>query len=205
MKESSSVSQWIIGLKAGQAAAAQHLWDRYSDRLVTVARQRLGDAPRRVADEEDVAQSVFFAICRGADAGRLSDIRHRDDLWWLLLGITRMKVADHVRRETAQKRGAGRVRAESDMYGTADQSQAFSLDDLIGEDATPEMVVMLEEQHTRLLALLRDKVLRKIATARIEGYTIPEIAKDLSISTRSIERKLKLIRIQWAQELNDGQ
>ncbi len=49
-----SVSQWIDGLKAGDAAAAAKLWRRYYRRLVGLARKKLGDRPRRVADEEDV-------------------------------------------------------------------------------------------------------------------------------------------------------
>jgi RNA polymerase sigma factor (sigma-70 family) len=205
MSESSSISQWISGLKAGEADAAQQLWDRYSQRLIQLARGRLGNAPKRIADEEDIAQSVFFSLCRGADAGRLNDVTDRDDLWWLLLKVTRMKVADHVRRELAQKRGGGHVSAESEILNNSDQSHGFSLDNLIGEQVTPELLAIMEEEHQRLLALLRDDLLRRIATARIEGYTVAEIATDLSISTRSVERKLQLIRSRWGQELNNVQ
>ena len=49
------VTLWIEGLKAGDEAAVADLWNRYFDRLVQLARQRLGSTPRRVADEEDVA------------------------------------------------------------------------------------------------------------------------------------------------------
>src|SRR5689334_11320901 len=107
-----SISEWIGRLKAGDSDAAQNLWDRYAQALVNVARKKLGDAPRRVADEEDVAQSVFSSICRGAAAGRFTDVRSRDELWWLLLSITTQKVVDHVRRELAQKRGGGQAKME---------------------------------------------------------------------------------------------
>jgi len=170
-------------------------------RLVELARRRLKDAPKRVADEEDIAASVFHSLCRGAAAGRFQNVKNRDDLWWLLLAITKQKVVDHVRRETAQKRGAGRVQLESGLNGNADDSHGFALDRLVGDEPTPEFVLMLEEQHQRLLGLLRDDRLRQIAVFRIEGFTVPEIAEDLRVSTRSIERKLQLIRGVWSKEL----
>jgi DNA-directed RNA polymerase specialized sigma24 family protein len=154
-----------------------------------------------VADEEDIAASVFHSFCRGAMAGRFQELKNRDDLWWLLLTITRQKVVDHVRRETAQKRGGGHTRLESGLTGPPHHSNGFALDQLIGESPTPEFVIMLEEQHARLLSLLRDDSLRKIAISRIEGYTVPEIAQNLQMSTRSVERKLQLIRGVWSKEL----
>jgi RNA polymerase sigma factor (sigma-70 family) len=196
-----SVSQWIVHLKEGHGEAVQLLWRRYALRLVELARRRLKDAPKRMADEEDIAQSVFHSLCRGAAAGRFENIQNRDDLWWLLLAITKQKVTDHLRREMAQKRGAGRVQPESGLTGDADDSTGFALDRLIGEAPTPEFAVMLAEQHERLLRLLRDDRLRRIATSRIEGFTVPEIAEDLHVSTRSVERKLQLIRGVWSKEL----
>ena len=169
--------------------------------LVDLARRRLRDAPKRMADEEDIAQSVFHSLCRGAAAGRFENIRDRDELWWLLLAITRQKVVDHVRHETAQKRGAGRVQSESGLNGDSEDSNGLGLDRLIGQDPTPEFILMLDEQRQRLLSLLRDDRLRQIAVFRIEGFSVPEIAEDLRVSTRSVERKLQLIRGVWSKEL----
>src|SRR3989304_757042 len=139
MSTTPSVSQWISHLKEGNADAAQRLWERYAMRLVELARRRLKDAPQRVADEEDIAASVFHSLCPGAAAGRFQNVKNRDDLWWLLLAITKQKVVDHVRRETAQKRGAGRVQLESGLNGNADDSHGFALDRLVGDEPTPEV------------------------------------------------------------------
>jgi DNA-directed RNA polymerase specialized sigma24 family protein len=194
-----SVSQWIDNLKEGDADAAQDLWERYAIRLVRIAQQRLKDVPKRLADEEDIAASVFHSLCRGAAAGRLQQVTNRDDLWWLLLRITKQKVVDHVRRETALKRGGNRTQVEHDI-GLSDSKQ-FALDLIIDSEPTPEFAVMLQEQHERLLWLLRDDCLRQIAVSRIEGFTVTEIAENLQSSTRSVERKLKLIRDIWSKEL----
>jgi RNA polymerase sigma factor (sigma-70 family) len=201
MSSAHSVSQWIADLKQKDSDAAQQLWERYVMRLVRLAKRRLRDSPKRVADEEDVAASVFYSLCRGAAAGRFQNVENRDDLWWLMLAITRHKVASHVRREMARKRGASLIESESGSLGDPRDRAAVGLDRLIGDAPTAEFVLMLEEEHERLLAMLRDDQLRQIALFRIEGYTVAEIAETLGLSTRSIERKLQLIRGVWSKEL----
>jgi RNA polymerase sigma factor (sigma-70 family) len=200
MSSEHSVSQWIAALKGREAEAAQKLWKRYSGKLVQIARQKLRKGPRAIADEEDIAQSVFHSVCRGAAAGRFGDVKNRDDLWWLLLAITKQKVVDHIRRESAKKRGERRVKSEAALVSQS-QDHAFSMDSLVGDEPTPEFLVMVNEQSERLLGLLRDDRLRNVAIWRIEGYTVPEIAADLEMSTRSVERKLQLIRRAWAKDL----
>jgi RNA polymerase sigma factor (sigma-70 family) len=202
MSTAPTVSHWIAGLKEGNADAAQRLWERYAMGLVELARRRLRDAPKRMADEEDIATSVFHSLCRGAAEGRLQNIKNRDDLWWLLLAITKQKVVDHVRRERAQKRGAHVTQSETAIATSGSRSNGFTLDCLVGDEPTPEFLVMLAEESQRLIGLLRDERLRRIAISRIEGYTVPEIAAEMAVSTRSVERKLKLIRTKWAYDLS---
>jgi DNA-directed RNA polymerase specialized sigma24 family protein len=198
-----SISEWIGRLKAGDAEAAQNLWDRYAQALVKAARKKLGDVPRTVADEEDVAQSVFSSICRGAAAGRFSDVRSRDELWWLLLSITTQKVVDHIRRELAQKRGGGQVQTESQLADDREQTNRLTFDNLIGKSPTPDFLVLLDEQYKRLLDKLGDARLQEIAVSRVEGYTVAEIAAKLAIGTRAVERKLQLIRTAWSRDFPD--
>ena len=102
MEPSDSVTAWIARLKTGDQQAAQRLWERYFDALVRLARGKLAPAPRRVADEEDVALSVLDILCRGAASGRLQQVTNRDDLWWLLLAITNQKVINQRKRESIQ-------------------------------------------------------------------------------------------------------
>ncbi len=91
---SHSVSEWIASLKRGESEAVQQLWKRYSAALLKLARDRIGHLPQRAADEDDVAQNVFISLCRGAAAGRFANVVNRDELWWLLVGITKQKTAN---------------------------------------------------------------------------------------------------------------
>ena len=56
-----SVSRWIDGVKAGDRAATQHLWDRYFAQLVRLARVKLQATCRAggAEDEEDAALERF--------------------------------------------------------------------------------------------------------------------------------------------------
>lgn len=82
------VTLWINSLKTGDDEAAQLIWQRYFDKLVHLARRRLGTMPRRSADEEDVALSAFDSFCRAARDGRCPKLNDRSDLWKLLITIT---------------------------------------------------------------------------------------------------------------------
>jgi RNA polymerase sigma factor (sigma-70 family) len=197
---SESVSYWIAHLKDGNLDAVQQLWNRYAKRLVNVAQLQLRHAPKRIADEEDLAASVFQSLCRGAATGRFQNIKDRDELWWLLLSITHQKAVNHIRRENAQKRGSRQTQIETDLAGGREIG-GFSLDQLMGDEPTPEFLAMLDEQFERLMNLLRDETLRTIALMRIEGYTMQEVADSLGTALRTIERKAHLIRTRWQQEL----
>src|SRR4051812_18246510 len=98
-----SVTRWLGQLRAGDAGAAGPQWERYFRRLVALARARLHSAPRRAADEEDVALSAFDSFCRGAGQGRFPHLDDRDDLWRLLVTITARK-ALHLRRDEGRKK-----------------------------------------------------------------------------------------------------
>jgi len=141
-----------------------------------------------MSNEDDLALSVFGSIFRGAAEGRFEKITTRDELWWLLLGITKQKLVNYLRRETALKR-----RKPAPLVN-------YSIDNLAGSTPSPEFVVTLQDEYARLLKILPNNILRKIAALRVEGYTAPEIAQQISLSLRAVERKLQLIRNKWKTE-----
>src|SRR5438876_10303530 len=98
MTSEGSVTGWLGQLRSGDPAAAQQLWQRYFQRLVQLARQRLHGSPRRIADEEDVALSAFDSFCRDVQHDRWPQLLDRDNLWRLLVVITARK-AHHLLRD----------------------------------------------------------------------------------------------------------
>jgi len=93
-----SVTHWIGDLKSGGDSAAQHLWERYFERLVRLARKKLQNArrPRTAADEEDAALGAFDSFCRRVDRSRFPRLTDRGDLWRLLVVLTAPKALDQM-------------------------------------------------------------------------------------------------------------
>jgi IS30 family transposase len=61
------------------------------------------------------------------------------------------------------------------------------------------MAAQAIEECSRLLDRLQDDSLRQIACWKMEGYTNDEIAERLNVVTRTVERKLKIIRQKWTE------
>jgi DNA-directed RNA polymerase specialized sigma24 family protein len=199
---SDSVSELIVNLQNGDADAAQRLWDRYFERLVKFARDRLGATPRQTRDEEDVVLSVFDSFCRGAKAGRLANLKDRHELWWMLLAITRRKIVDQFRDNNRDKHGLMEIKPETDVIANPKANEKFDLNLILDEKPSPDLMLELDGEWQRLLSLLRDDTLRRIALWRIEGYSILEISTKLRVLPRTVGRKLSLIRCTWLEEIS---
>jgi RNA polymerase sigma factor (sigma-70 family) len=195
-----SVTHWIAALRGGDEEAARALWQRYFAKLVHLARQKLGSAPRRVADEEDVALSVFRRLCDGAEQGRFKQLSNRDDLWRLLVAITINRAIDQRRHDRQRKRGGGKVRGESYFRGGGDSVGAAGLDEFIAPEPTPEMLHQITEEHEHLMGKL-NVTLRQIAVWKLESLNNEEIAANMGITSRSVRRKLEQIREIWQEEI----
>jgi DNA-directed RNA polymerase specialized sigma24 family protein len=196
-----SVTHWLNRLQAGDIAATERLWQAYFPRLVGLARKKLREAPRRAADEEDVALSAFDSFCDGAAQGRFPQLTDRDDLWHLLVTITARKALQLIRHEQRQKRGGGLVRGESALAnGPEAEEELTGLEQIIGNEPTPSFAAQVAEEYQQLLARLADPSLRTLAVWKMEGYSNEEIAGKLGCVTRTVERKLALIRTLWGQE-----
>jgi DNA-directed RNA polymerase specialized sigma24 family protein len=199
MSSFGSVTHWLNLLKAGDTAAAQPLWERYFRRLVGLARTKLRGAPRQAADEEDVALSAFDSFCRAAERGRFPRLDDRDDLARLLLMLTARKALNLRKYAQRQKRGGGRVVSEADLK-TAGAGEE-SLAQVIGPEPTPEFAAQVDEEYHRLLGLLDNDQLRQIAVAKMEGYTIEEMASRFACAPCTVVRKLQKIRASWEPEV----
>ena len=112
---------------------------------------------------------------------------------FLLASITARKAINQRKRLMAAKRGGGRQ---------ADAPAEEILAQLVDGALTPDALAAMSEECQRLIDALRDERLREIARWKLEGYTNDEIAQELSVSVRTVIRKLNRIRQNW-EELDD--
>ena len=192
------VTRWLGGLAQQESSATRRVWECYYDRMVNLARRKLGESRRRAADEEDVALSAFASFCEGAAAGRFPRLEDRHDLWKLLVAITARKAAAQIRHSHRQKRGGGTVRGES-VFAAPGNASGVDINAVFGASPTPEVAAMVAEQCSRLLESLQNDTLRQIAMDKLAGYTNAEIAERSACAPRTVERRLASIRECWEQ------
>ena len=197
MASKGSVTRWVKQLEAGDQGAAQQLWERYFRRLVGLARKKLRDAPRRAADEEDVALSAFDSFCRGLRRGVFPQLADRNHLWRLLVTLTARKAFDQVRDERTQKRGGGAVSGESAARGA--DGASIEIEQILCREPTPEFAAQVAEECRRLFDLLPDAELRSVVTWKMDGETTNQIAARLACAPSTVERKMRRIRGLWTE------
>ena len=200
MSNGESVTRWLHGIKAGDSADIQRLWDRYFQRLVRLAGAKLPGHCRRAFDEEDVALSAFQSFCDRAGRGQFPQLSGRDDLWRLLATLTVRKAALTMRHQTRQKRGGGRVLGESAFVArNCETKSAGGISEIISREPTPEDAARFADAFDDLIGRLSDQTLKTIALRKLKGDTVEEIGASVGASTRTIDRKLRLIRAIWEE------
>jgi DNA-directed RNA polymerase specialized sigma24 family protein len=152
-----------------------------------------------MADEEDIVVTALSCFFEQHREGRFPELRDRDGLWPLLARITANKAVDQQRNALAEKRGAGKI-VRSQAMSIGDSGPTEWPPTAIEEEINPEYLVMMNEECERLFNKLPDEELRLIALRRLEGYKNAEIAQELNVIDRTIERRLNLIRSIWQQE-----
>jgi DNA-directed RNA polymerase specialized sigma24 family protein len=68
---------------------------------------------------------------------------------------------------------------------------------IVGQEPGPDFAAAVADEMQLLVAKFDDPTLRTIAQRKLEGCTNDEIAVELSLSVRTVIRKLHLIRQEW--------
>src|SRR5262249_30174690 len=103
--------------------------------------------------------------------------------------VTRRKVADVLERRNAAKRGGRHTRLPPEILSLVPHAEV---------DAAT--VAEIGDEIRKLLDLLDDATLQRIAVWKLDGWTDQEIAAKLGCSLRTVANKLKLIRASWSDQ-----
>ncbi|PHS03381.1 MAG: hypothetical protein COA78_17930 [Blastopirellula sp.] len=192
MSEQGTITRWIFNLAEDNDEAVCRIWQQYFSQLVQLARKQLNGRQWGGVDEEDVALSALDAFITQHNAGKYPDIQGRDDVWKLLAVITRRKALNVIRSEMSQRRGGGKQTNLSDAL-----MQSFEA------GPSPLQAAELLDEARRLIDHTLDgrSNLQVIATRKLQGANNTELAEELKVSRRTIERKLEVIRMLWQEDL----
>jgi RNA polymerase sigma-70 factor (ECF subfamily) len=183
-----SFDDLIARLRAGDPQAAAMVFNRYTFRLVALARSRLDGRIRSKVDAEDVVQSVYRSFFTRHAAGEFA-INDAESLWGMLALITARKASNRVRSFRSARRDTGREVPLLDRVG-ARPSTGWELPD---REPSPEEAAMLVEAVETLMRRLdeRDQTVFQLAW---DGQTTAAISRQLGRSERTIRRALERVK-----------
>jgi RNA polymerase sigma-70 factor (ECF subfamily) len=176
-------------LRAGHEAAARQVFERFVRRLIRLARRQFDAALRHKVEAEDVVQSAYKSFFLRYSAGQV-EVHDWDSLWGLLAVITLRKCFRRVEYHRAERRDVQReAAARPGEPGTEPWWQP------VARDPTPEEAIVLVETVERLMRGL-DEEERPVLEMSLQGYTGPEISRQLGRAERSVRRLRERFRKQ---------
>ena len=185
----------VINYQAGSESAARDLFDKYCERLMKLAKRRIGQRMASRFDPEDVIQSAFRTFFTRVKNDEFT-FEQEDDLFKLLVRLTVRKTLRRIEHHNAAKRNPNLEAAQR-----TDDVEPFSL--LAGHNVTPDMEVALIDEFQQLIGQLPE-LDRQVLELKVQGYTTVEIAEKLGSYERKIRRVLERIEKLSKGELADS-
>jgi RNA polymerase sigma-70 factor, ECF subfamily len=185
--EYSGDDKLVARCRAGDQDAARVLFDRFVDRLLVLARGRIGHRLASRFDAEDVVQSVFrtfFIRLRNDEF----DFHGQDDLFKLLVRITVHKTLRAIAHHRAAKRDPGH---EALQPGSSSDRDALA--QALDAEPSPDTIITFVDQLEHFLKQL-PALDRQILELRLLGHSTEEIAAKVGIYDRKVRRVLERIR-----------
>jgi RNA polymerase sigma factor (sigma-70 family) len=184
MPDDSPAYALLFGSSADRAE-----FDRFTRRLVGLARRHLHERLQHKIDPEDVVQSAYksFIDRYGAEDARPIE-QGPDGLWSLLTLITLRKCADRIRYHKAERRDIAREAAAP----SGEEPEPWR--DAAGREPTPEHAATLAEIVEQLLRDLSPAE-RPIVEMSLQGYSTQEISEHLGRAERSVRRLRERLRL----------
>jgi RNA polymerase sigma-70 factor (ECF subfamily) len=179
MIASDSFAALVERLRADEDGAARDIHERYSRRLIALAHRQFEPRLARRIDPEDVVQSAFKSFFARHRDGTLR-VDDWDNLWRLLILITRRKCADRVQYHRARRRDIDR---EVSAPGCADLVGELAVD----REPSPAEAAILAETLDRLFRAGTDDE-QLVLGLSLEGHTAAEIALRLGKALRTVHR-----------------
>jgi RNA polymerase sigma-70 factor (ECF subfamily) len=175
----------IAQFKAGSQSAAGELFDRYCEKLMRLARRRIGQRMASRVDPEDVIQSAFrtfFVRVRNDEF----TFDGENDLFKLLVRLTVNKTLRQIAYHRAAKRDPGKE------TGQGSDADTDVLAGLVAHEPSPEVAVAVLEELERFMSQL-PVFDRRVLELKLQGNTTTEIAEELGSYDRKIRRVLERI------------
>jgi RNA polymerase sigma-70 factor (ECF subfamily) len=190
MSQGGSFDDLLTRLRTGDDEAARAIFDRFANRLIGVARMRLGQRFRPKLDPEDVVQSVYKSFFVRFAEGQF-DLKSWDNLWALLTVLTIRKCGHRIEYFQAARRD---IRGEVSPRPTNDSWHSW---EALAREPTPVEAALLTEVVEQLMRTLELRH-QEIVALTLQGLTVTEVSAQVGCSERTVRRVLEQVR-NWLQ------
>jgi RNA polymerase sigma-70 factor, ECF subfamily len=167
--------------QVGNERAAAAIHKRYEQRVRGLAQRHWPASMRSRYDPDDIVQEVFDRFFRAVQRG-LYSTPEETGLWGFLLVVTLNQIRKAAARHLSRRRDVRQTVGQGGLYHSAEgertQDSGLAQSNLVVE----EFMASLPE------------IMRQVVKRRLEGYTVAEIARDLTISQRATERLFQTVR-----------
>lgn len=186
---SQSDKSLVMMIRDGDEDAAELLYQRYAQRVLSVVQSQMSARLRAKTEAEDIVQSAFRSIFRGVRSGHY-DAPDGSTLWSLLAVIAVNKLRSQAKRLFAQRRDAARdVDLESFVDGLGEDQRSAEILELTLRD-TLEGMRPFDGQ---------------VLSLRLQRHSVEEISEITKHSKRMVERSLKNSRERLSAVLLDDE
>ena len=186
----------VSNYQAGSESAARDLFDKYCERLMKLAKRRIGQRMASRFDPEDVIQSAFRTFFTRVKNDEFT-FEAEDDLFKLLVRLTVRKTLRRIEHHSAAKRNPN-----SEAAQRTDDIEPFSL--IASRAVTPDMEVALIDEFQLFIGDLPE-LDRQVIELKIQGYTTAEIAEKVGSYERKVRRVLERIEKMTGAEGADSE
>ncbi|HLB60621.1 MAG TPA: RNA polymerase sigma factor, partial [Patescibacteria group bacterium] len=173
----------VSGILNGDESALRAFYIAHASRIAGFIRQRIG----LEKDVEELTQDTFMAALEA-----LRDFSFRCTVSTFLCSIAKRKIVDHYRREKIKRI----------VFSQIPQIESILMLLTTPEDKLDQalLVEKIEETFNRLAPRYR----QILKLRYVEGFTVHEIAQELSMSFKSVESMLFRARRAFATEFRGG-
>lgn len=195
MKHNETITNWIVGLGNGDERAVEIMFNKYFERLIRLAVRKMHGLDCVARSGEDIAISAIKSLCFRARDKELS-IENENDLWSCLFRITTRKACAERRKSFAVRRGSNKPLVSG--LQTGDDSDDAIFNYVAGREPPPELALQLAENADELLNLFRESSTQySIASLKLQGFSIQEIADKVGLMPRTIFWHLSQMQHKW--------
>ena len=163
----------------GSQSAAKELFDKHCERLLRLAKRRIGQRMSSRFDPEDVVQSAFRTFFTRVKNDEF-EFANEDDTFKLLVRLTVRKTLRRIQYHRAEKRNP-----EAEQGRQADGSEVFA--HVASTEPTAEVEVALLDEFEKFVGQL-PTLDRQVLELKVQGFSTVEIAERLGTYDRKVRR-----------------